>query len=323
MCGSGNISYRLNLTSEKKLFKRKLKGYEKMKKEKLKAIQLYAGVDTLEIRTEKEIDPKGQADFVPKECRKNNKSGAYFYKLNPDKYSGTQIYNRTAFVNAVNEMFDYLQISNATITRIDFRFDSFQNDFEELEKLNKFLIMLVAYDNHFKNCYESINPLLLAPLCIRSQNQYLEIENYNKSIEEPTGNVMNRLELRSKKLYSKANADTKDLHEFETWLKKLKKAISKTNIALLEDKLNESLIRRFAEERKHNTFTNNELFCKYQNSIFSKEQMMNLCTQLGYKNPTSQIQAYKQRKGIEFISHKNLQDYLQILESSFAKFAET
>lgn len=294
-----------------------------MKKEKLKAIQLYAGVDTLEIRTEKEIDPKGQADFVPKECRKNNRSGAYFYKLNPDKYSGTQIYNRTAFVNAVNEMFDYLQISNATITRIDFRYDSFQDDFEEVQKLNKFLIMLVAYDNHFRNCYESINPLLLAPLCIRSQNQYLEIENYNKGIEEPTGNVMNRLELRSKKLYSNANADKKDLHEFEMWLKKLKKAISKTNIALLEDKLNESLTRRFAEERKHNTFTNNELFCKYQSSIFSKEQMMNLCTQLGYKNPTSQIQAYKQRKGIEFINHKNLQDYLQILESSFVKFAET
>ena len=107
------------------------------------------------------------------------------------------------------------------------------------------------------------------------------------------------------------------------WLKKLKKAISKTNIALLEDKLNESLIRRFEEERKHNTFTNNELFCKYQSSIFSKEQMMNLYKQLGYKNPTSQIQAYKQRKGIEFINHKNLQDYLQILESSFVKFAET
>lgn len=294
-----------------------------MKKEKINAIQLFSGVDTLEIRTEKEIDPKGQADFVPKECRKNNKSGAYFYKLNPDKYSGTQIYNRTAFVNAVNEMFDYLQIDNATITRIDFRFDSFQDDFEELKKLNKFLIMLVAYDNQFKNCYESINPLLLKPLCIRSQNQYLEIDNYNKGIEEPTGNVMNRLELRSKKLYSNVNADTKDLHEFEKWLKKLKTAISKTNIALLEDKLNESLIRRFAEERKHNTFTNNELFCKYQSSIFSREQMINLCTQLGYKNPNAQIQAYKQRKGIELISHKNLKDYLQILESSFVRFAET
>ena len=71
---------------------------------------------------------------------------------------------------------------------------------------------------------------------------------------------MNRLELRSKKLYSNANADTKDLHEFKLWLKKLKRAISKTNIALLEDKLNESLIRRFAEERKkHSRFTNNEL----------------------------------------------------------------
>lgn len=294
-----------------------------MKKEKLKAIQLYAGVDTFEIRTEKEIQPKGQADFVPKECRKNNRSGAYFYKLNPDKYSGTQIYNRTAFVNAVNGMFDYLKIDNATITRIDFRFDSFQDDFEELKKLNKFLIMLVAYDNHFKNCYESVNPLLLEPLCIRSQNQYFEIDNYNKGIEEPTGNVMNRLELRSKKLYSNVNADEKDLHEFEMWLKKLKKAISKTNIALLEDKLNESLIRRFAEERKQNTFTNNELFCKYQSSIFSSEQMMNLCKQLGYKNPKAQIQAYRQRKGIELISHKNLQDYLQILESSFVRFAET
>ena len=38
-----------------------------MKKEKLNAIQLFSGVDTLEIRTEKEIEPKGQADFVPKE----------------------------------------------------------------------------------------------------------------------------------------------------------------------------------------------------------------------------------------------------------------
>ena len=294
-----------------------------MKKEKLKAIQLYAGVDTFEIRTEKEIQPKGQADFVPKECRKNTKSESYFYKLNPDKYSGTQIYKRTDFVNAANGMFDYLKIDNATITRIDFRFDSFQDDFEELKKLNKFLIMLVAYDNHFKNCYESINPLLLEPLCIRSQNQYYEIDNYNKGIEEPTGNVMNRLELRSKKLYSNVNADTKDLHEFEKWLKKLKTAISKTNIALLEDKLNESLIRRFAEERKHNTFTNNELFCKYQSSIFSSEQMINLCTQLGYKNPKAQMQAYRQRKGIELISHKNLQDYLQILESSFVRFAET
>ena len=183
--------------------------------------------------------------------------------------------------------------------------------------------MLVAYDNQFKNCYESINPLLLEPLCIRSQNQYFEIDNYNKGIEEPTGNVMNRLELRSKKLYSNVNADTKDLHEFEKWLKKLKTAISKTNIALLEDKLNESLIRRFAEERKHNTFTNNELFCKYQSSIFSREQMINLCEKLGYKNPKAQIQAYKQRKGIELISHKNLKDHLQILESSFVRFAET
>lgn len=51
--------------------------------------------------------------------------------------------------------------------------------------------------------------------------------------------------------------------------------------------------------------------------------MMNLCKQLGYKNPVAQIQAYKQRKGIEFINHKNLQDYLQILENSFVKFAET
>ena len=294
-----------------------------MKKEKIKSIQLYSGVDTLEIRTEKEISPKGQADFVPKILRKNIENNTFFYKLNPDKYSRTQIYNRTDFVNAVNGMSEYLQINNAIITRIDFRFDSFQDNFEELKKLNKFLVMLVAYDNRFKNCYESINPLLLEPLCIRTQNQYLEIENYNKGIEEPTGNVMNRLELRSKKLYSNVNSDMKDLQEFYKWTKRLKKAVSDTNIALLENKLNKSLIKRFEEERKNNKFTNNELFCKYQSSIFSNEQMMNLYTQLGYKNPKAQLQAYKQRKGIELIDYKELKAYLHILENSFAKFVDT
>lgn len=81
---------------------------------------------------------------------------------------------------------------------------------------------------------EYVTSLLLEPLCIRTKNQYLEIDNYNKGIEEPTGNVMNRLELRSKKLYSNVNSDMKDLQEFYKWTKRLKKAVSDTNIALLE-----------------------------------------------------------------------------------------
>lgn len=295
-----------------------------MKKEKIQAIQLHAGIDTFEIKTHQEIQPIGNAIFVPELARKYPKTNTFFYKLNPDKFSGKQIYNRSSFVDAVGGMFDYLQLNNPVISRIDLRFDSFKNNYESIQKLNKFLIMLVAHQENLTNCYESINPLLLEPLCVRTQGQYLEIDNYNKAAEEPEGNVINRLELRSKKLYTrKNNIDCLDVVEFEKWLDRLEQAINKNNISMCQQKLNESLIRRFSIERKTNNFTTNELLCKYQNSIFSCEQLEELYKHLGYKNPKRQVAAYRSRKGIEMITDNNLQDYVKLLKNSFSEFKRT
>lgn len=41
---------------------------------------------------------------------------------------------------------------------------------------------------------------MLDSLTVRVQNQYFEVENYNKELEEPGGNVINRLELRRKRI---------------------------------------------------------------------------------------------------------------------------
>lgn len=291
---------------------------------KITETNLYTGIDTIEVRSDTEIENDMPIDFSPKCTRKNMITGECYYKLNPDKgNNGLQIYNSTDYYKAIDYMINILNFENPVKTRIDFRIDSFDNNFEELLKLNKLLILLIAEAYNITNSYDTINPRTLEPLCIRVQNQYIEAENYNKSIEEPDGDVKNRLELRSKKLYDDTAENSKEYTEFMKWCKRLDKAVTKENFERLQEKLNTALYNRYQIESQQRGVTLNEFLYKYQNSIFTSRQMSNFYNMLGYKDPVQSAKRYKQRKSIEYFSYKDICTYVQKIKDSGAGYFET
>lgn len=295
-----------------------------MNKKKLEESNLYTGIDTIEVRSDTEIVTDVPADFAPKCTRKNTITGECYYKLNPDKgNNGLQIYNSTDYYTIRDYMLNVLNFINPVKTRIDFRIDSFDDNFEELMKLNKLLILLIAEEYNITNSYDSINPQTLEPICIRVQNQYIEAENYNKGIEEPDGNVMNRLELRSKKLYSDSGENVKEYTEHLKWCKRLDKAVTKSNFERLQEKLNTALHNRYKIESQKKGFTLNEFLYKYQSSIFTSRQMSNFYKKLGFKDPVQSANKYKQRKGIEYFSYNDICSYVQKIKDSGARYFES
>lgn len=295
-----------------------------MNKNKLAEANLYTGIDTIEVRSDTEICPEAEADFIPTCTRKNTATGVCFYKLNPDKgNNGLQIYHSADYYNVTDYMIKYLNMTNPIKTRIDFRVDSFDDNFDELLKLNKLLILLIAEAYGITNRYFSVDPLTLEQLCIRVQNQYIEAENYNKGIEEPDGNVKNRLELRSKKLYDDTAEKSKEYTEFNNWCKRLDEAVTKDNFEHLQQKLNTALYNRYSIESRQKGLTLNEFLYKYQSSIFTSRQMSDLYKALGYKDPDQQAKRYKQRKGIEYFSYRDICSYVQIIKDSGNRFFDT
>lgn len=293
-----------------------------MNKKKLTETSLYTGIDTIEVKSDTEIEPAEMAGFVPKYANKNTDTGRYFYKLNPDKCNGLQIYHSADYYNVRDYMIEYLNMTNPVKTRIDFRVDSFDDNFKELLKLNKLLILLISEAYKVENAYYSINPKTLEELCIRIQNDRIEVENYDKSIEEPDGNVKNRLEFRSKKLYEDAAEDTKEYTEFIKWCKRLDKSVTKLNFERLQDRLNDALMNKYREESKCRGFTVNEFLYKYQNSIFTSRQMSDLYRRFGYKDPEQQAKKYKSRKYIEYFSYRDIVTYVEKIKKSGNAFFE-
>lgn len=287
-----------------------------MNKNKITQAEFYTGIDTVEVRSDSEIILEADTDLLPSTIRKNTQTGACYYKINPDKCSGLRIYNSDDYYMTMNYIIDNFDMTNPTKTRIDFRIDSLENNFNELMKLNKLLILLIALAYSIDNRYYSVDPLTLDKLCIRVQNQYIEAENYNKAIEEPDDIVKNRLELRSKKLYDNTDENSKEQREFKKWCNRLDKAVSKENFEHLQIELNRALYEKYQEESGNRGFTINEFLYKYQSSIFTSRQLSEFYKKIGYKDPLQQAKKYKQRKGIEYFSHKNLITYVQMIKES-------
>ena len=290
-----------------------------MNKAKLINTELYSGIDTIEVRVDNEIEPTGAADFVPTSSRVNNKTMKYFYKLNPDKGFGAAVYNSHDYYNTRDYMFDYLNMSNPVVTRIDYRFDCFDDNFNDLLKLNKLLIMLIAEQYKVNNCYESRDFMTLQELTVRIQNDRIEVENYNKSIEEPDGDVMNRLEFRSKKLYDDTTGAAKEEREFRRWCNRLDKSVTADNFNRLQKRLTDILVNEYKKVQGDGVTVSQFLY-KYENSIFTSKQLRDFYRQLGYKAPTQTSKHYKQRRGIEYFSFKNIRDYANKIKESGAVF---
>ena len=288
-----------------------------MNKEILKNINIYVGIDTLQVRSDSESKlTHSEAPYINKTICLNADTGAYSYRLNPDKANDNlNIYNYGDYERICSVMINEMGLENPVKTRIDFRVDSFDNNYAQLEKLNKLIILLLAQCYTLHNRYQSKDPLTLDSLCIRVQSDRLEVENYNKGIQEPMGEVKNRIEFRSKKL-----SDTdfyKEPTEFLKWCSRLDKAVTKENYLQLQNTANFYLVQQYKQEKIENaTLTLNEFLHQYRSNIWTRQQLINFFTEIGCKNPIEQAKAYKRRKEIEFFTFKDLRFYIDKIKQA-------
>lgn len=296
-----------------------------MNKNKLTTLKqegIFMGIDTLDIKSDTPTPYNNiKRNFMKKIEKRDVNLNSYTYMVKPDVANDNiMIYDNETYYKIYDYMVNSLELTNPTKTRIDYRFDCFNENFESLMKLNKLLILLIAETYNVNNRYESIDPLTLQQLCIRVQNSRIEAENYNKAVESPDGIVKNRLELRSKQLYYTEGEQVKEYTEFEKWCTRLDKSITKENFKALQDRLNTALYNCYCIESKSKGFAVNEFLYKYQNSIFTSKQMADLYRYMGYKDPEQQAKRYKQRKGIEYFSLKDLLIYSEMIKGAGYKF---
>ena len=291
-----------------------------MRKDKLNEVNIYMGIDTIQVRSDVETAlSRSEAPYISKTLTKDVDMSDYYYKLNPDKALNTSIYDYSTYTGAVEYMINALELVNPVKTRIDFRIDSFDDNYNELLKLNKLLILLISEQYKVNNRYESRDPLTLQELTIRVQNERIEVENYNKAIEEPNGDVKSRLEFRSKKLYDDTAETAKENREFQKWCDRLDKSVTAENFERLQKKLTNVLVNEYKRAAR-NGVTVSQFLYKYENSIFTSRQLTELYRQLGYKDPEQQAKKYKSRHKVEYFSMKNLADYVKMIKVCGEKF---
>lgn len=291
-----------------------------MNKDKLKELNIYLGIDTIQVKSDTEsILTTKQAEYINKLVYHNTADDTYIYRLNPDKANaGIQIYNYNAYKENCDLMINEMKLTNPIKTRIDFRVDSFDNNFDELLKLNKLFLLLISQEYNLNNRYYSRDMLTLDELCVRVQNQSLEVENYNKLLQEPLGNVCNRLEFRSKQLTN----STPDIEysEYKNWCSRIDKAITKENFIKLQKVCNEYLLKRYHKEKSNRNTSTYEFLYKYDDSIFTMNQLKDFYLLIGNNNPANSAKMYKKRKHIELFSFRNLLDYAQKIKSAGEQF---
>lgn len=293
-----------------------------MNKKKLTEAELYCGVDTLQVKSETAPKENEVFRFVTNTNSRNGK--LFHYRLNPDKANDNiSIYNGTDYYSRIDYMLEVMRLKEPKKERIDIRFDSFDDNYKEFLKLNRLLILLVANKYNLENSYESTDPMFLDHLCIRAQNKdgSLQIENYNKSKQEPDDIVKNRLELRTAKLSDSIPEHKKELVAFNEWCNRLDNSVTTENFNNLIQRLNEALLDKYNEEKNEKGFNKWEFIRAYRHSIFTSRQMADFVKMsFGSSDPQQWAKKYKQRRTIEYFSMQDVREYVALIKRNGKRF---
>ena len=274
-----------------------------MKPDLINNLDLLMGVDTLSVssKSNKHFD-KDKYPYIYNTVSRSANGDIYNYRINPDKYDKSRaksdlgIYDFAEYSETMKQIFEETVLDEPRKTRIDLRFDSFsEQSYEKMLKLNKFFVLLVAHSEKLKNKYQSKDPIELWDLTVCVGNHAIELENYNKAIQEPTGAVTNRLEARSKRLPD-APEELKEQTAYLEWKAIFRRATTRNNLDGFLQRVNDSLIRIFPTYRfeqmtkiNHNgeivkeksfEYILNQFILTYRNTLYTQKQIIALISAL-------------------------------------------
>ena len=258
------------------------------------------------------------------------------FRFNPETYNGDKVENLELFHKLLYRLMCDIGIgNNYIITRLDFALDDYNNQFDELAKLNRFLLSLLSISKDMQNRYESSDFLTLTNLNIKviNKSRSFEVEAYNKQIEvERQGKhtpVKCRLEFR------KSNIDR---YHYKTdmvngvtneWLADLQTAISMNTILTLENIVNDTLAKQYYNTKNQyggkravsGSIRNINLFIQsHQQYIYSKRQLIKLYELLEVDKPRQHADNYKRNYRVEFFSMKDINRYVEIIRKAVNEY---
>lgn len=223
-------------------------------------------------------------------------------KLNGDLYTYSELYSAMATILSAAGIDDY------SLIRADLRLDSFDPEhYKQYAKLNKYLISALALTYSVKNCYRSTDLFTQAQLSVAIKNRYFEAENYDKHAEsDGMDAAQSRLELRSKQF----EAENLPKEFAVRWFVRLDKALG--NLDKVQARYNDELFRIYMEgkdARPCQFRTVTDFIIQYQDSIFTKAQLIDLLSRIpevGPEKAKTKAENHKKRYGIEYFSQKDM-----------------
>lgn len=306
-----------------------------MRKEKLESYNLTGSIHTLQFKTDNEVlIPDGDIDYINGMSHYNN--GTTSVTLNPNKGEGN-LFDFGEFKRVFAKILSNLGVTEYKLLRVDFRLDSYSSeDYEKFQKLNKYLISLMAVTYSVKNKYRTIDLFTQKQLSIAIKCDSFELENYDRNAKNKvTGNqteqAQARLEERTKSRQWRnlRNKETDELdnicYEFlSVWKQRWNKAIEHRE--QVHKIYNEHLVSLYLDGK--NAFpvqfrTLTDFLIQYQNCIFSRAQMIDLLIQLkradpslDFNNPEKKADNFKRRYGIEYFSLHDLKTAISEIENA-------
>lgn len=288
---------------------------------KLESLPLKGGIHTVSIVSDDipTAFPESIANCVFNRAKNDQACGTkaltYRTKINPNEYRGAVI-SVSDFEDVMSHIAEDLGIKNYTITRVDYAIDDCSpGSFEKNFKINKLLVLLLGHKYKSSNQYESKDPITHDTLTIRIDTDGIQVEFYNKEIQSKgTSTTISRQEFRSKRL---AKTKHSVMYELKFWCVRLRGLPDLLNA--FTDICNRSLIQLWEEERSSKTVTSKKEFIrKYQDSIYTDQQLDSLCLLLGSTKAYGREVKYK--VGIKTITTAELKDYISQITTIILDF---
>lgn len=301
-----------------------------MRTEKRNNYALTGGVHTLEVKANRdalipiEERPPWLSNCIRGESSSKKEPDKVKLIINPNRFNG-DIYGVTLFTETFNRILESLGIyslDDFSITRADFRLDSFSAEhYHAFSKLNRLLISMLAVTYAVKNCYRTCDLFTQQQLSIAVKNRDFEIENYDKNSESHGMDLaQSRLEERSKR-----GVDYDLEVEFvKNWRHRWKKAFD--NLDAVYAKYNEALADLYLSQKDSKPTrwrTATDFILQHQDCIFCKKQLVNLLERIGVGDAKKKATNLKKNYKLEFFSKSDVSFAIsEIMRATEAFFSD-
>ncbi len=244
------------------------------------------GVHTMTITSSKKAIGVASESQMFRYSGFDEKNGLYSYIVNIEKLDVGANKSIITFTDFLKRLSSNFCLSDVSIKRIDFRIDFLDVKYEDYYKPFLLICIMLSKLNAKSNTFMSSDTATFIKKTIRVNDSRFEFEYYNKLVQNPVLGIPARVEFRLKGV-SYVICDTVMLVLIKKILLRLSRCINRTKYEKTIEYLNKCIVLNLNEEKLDWWTPNQRSEFVRRNSIriFLRRQIIEVCKELGYKNP--------------------------------------